>query len=57
MKSDAVWDPTLLESAKSSLIFEIIAREKSIGDLVVQTLLSSYKGTETDSNLTLVKVI
>lgn len=53
---DAVWDTTLLESAKSSLIFEIIEREKSIGDLVVQSLLGSFKGVGDSYNRNFVKV-
>lgn len=38
---DKKWDNTLIESAKSSLIFEIIEEEKTIGN-VVSLSLSSY---------------
>lgn len=55
MQPEAAWDSTLLESAKSSLIFEIIEREKSIGDLVVQSLLGSFKDVGEDYNRSLVK--
>lgn len=45
---------TLLESAKSSLIFEIIEREKTVGDLVQQAMLNSFKGVTKDYNKLLV---
>lgn len=57
LKPDAIWDPTLLESARSSLIFEIIQRERSVGDVVVQALLFSFKEVPVDYNKTLVKKI
>ncbi|KAJ6646667.1 hypothetical protein Bhyg_01880 [Pseudolycoriella hygida] len=57
LQPDAIWESTRLESAKSSLIFEIIEREKSIGDLVVQSLLSSFKKVPKDYNRVLVKKI
>lgn len=41
MSPDAVWDSALLESAKSSLIFEFIEREKSIDIIVMQNFISS----------------
>ncbi|XP_069695441.1 uncharacterized protein C05D11.1-like [Periplaneta americana] len=53
----AKWDQTLFESAKSSLIFEIIEREKSIGDVVTQSLLSYFKGVDHDYNRRLVQLI
>ncbi|KAK3859607.1 hypothetical protein Pcinc_034292 [Petrolisthes cinctipes] len=37
------WDDTLLESARSSLIFEIIEREAVIADVVQQSLLSFFR--------------
>jgi hypothetical protein len=48
LKSDAVWDETLFDSAKSSLVFEIVEREKSVGSAVVHCLLSLFKGTPLD---------
>lgn len=48
------FDLTLLESAKSSLIFEIIEREKTVGDLVSQAMLNSFKGVPKDYNKLLV---
>lgn len=54
---NAEWDPTLLESARSSLIFEIIAREKSIGNVVVQSFLASFKQVPTGYNQALVQQV
>jgi Zn-dependent M16 (insulinase) family peptidase len=51
------FDVTLLESAKSSLIFEIIEREKTVGDLVQQAMLNSFKGVQKDYNKNLVDQI
>ena len=44
------WDDTLFESAKSSLIFEIVHREKCIGDVVGESLLSYFKDVGRDYN-------
>lgn len=57
LQPDAEWDSTLLESARSSLIFEIIAREKSIGRVVVQSFLSSFKHVSAGYNQTLVQQV
>ena len=35
-----------VESAKSSLIFELIEKEKSIGDVVQESLISFFKGVD-----------
>lgn len=43
MSEDARWEQTLFDSAKSSIIFEIIEREKSVGDVVNHSLLSYFK--------------
>ncbi|XP_012281093.1 uncharacterized protein C05D11.1-like [Orussus abietinus] len=51
------WERLLFESAKSSLIFEIIYREKTIGDLVTQSLLSYFKNVPHDYNRQLVQRI
>ena len=51
------WDNTLLESAKSSLIFELIEQEKSLGDAVQQSLLSSFKGTSPEYNRALLAAV
>ncbi|XP_058458892.1 uncharacterized protein C05D11.1-like [Malaya genurostris] len=57
LHNDAEWDSTLLESARSSLIFEIIAREKSIGNVVIQSFLSSFKQVSAGYNQALVQQI
>nr|XP_018913326.1 PREDICTED: uncharacterized protein C05D11.1-like [Bemisia tabaci] len=51
------WDSTLFESAKSSLIFEIIEREKNIGDVILQSLLRNFKKVAMDYNQKLVESI
>lgn len=57
LRPNAVWDETLLASAKSSLIFEIIEREKSVGNLVVQALLGSFKQVPVGYNQELVRQV
>jgi hypothetical protein len=45
-----VWDTALLDSARSSLVFEVVEREKSVGDVVTQSLLSYFKGVSHNYN-------
>lgn len=54
LKDDSVFEDALLESARSSLIFQIIEREKTVGDLVNQAMLNSFKGVPVDYNKFLV---
>ena len=49
------WDKTLLESAKSSLVFELIEKEKTLGEVVQQSLLDSLKGTSRSYNRSVVE--
>ncbi|XP_071875981.1 uncharacterized protein C05D11.1 [Bombus fervidus] len=42
------WERLLFESAKSCLIFEIIGKEQSVGDVVQQSLLSYFKNVPHD---------
>ncbi|XP_017886890.1 uncharacterized protein C05D11.1-like [Ceratina calcarata] len=42
------WEKLLFDSAKSCLIFEIIEKEQSVGDLVLQSLLSYFKNVPHD---------
>nr|CAD7597482.1 unnamed protein product [Timema genevievae] len=53
----AQWEVSLFESARSSLIFEVIEREKNVGDMVTQSLLSYFKAVEHDYNRRLVQLI
>lgn len=54
LEDGSEFDKTLLESARSSLIFEIIEREKTVGDLEQQAILNSFKGVPLDYNKFLV---
>jgi len=47
---DTEFDRTLLESAKSSLIFELIEKEKTIAEVVSESLISSLKGVDKEFN-------
>uniref|UniRef100_A0A2S2PA73 Presequence protease, mitochondrial n=1 Tax=Schizaphis graminum TaxID=13262 RepID=A0A2S2PA73_SCHGA len=57
LSSDAVWDMTLFESAKCSIVFEIAEREKSIGDLITQSVLFHFRNLSPDYNRNLIKRI
>uniref|UniRef100_A0A182Q9C8 Peptidase M16C associated domain-containing protein n=1 Tax=Anopheles farauti TaxID=69004 RepID=A0A182Q9C8_9DIPT len=57
VNEDAEWDATLLESARSSLIFEIIAREKSIEQVVSSSVIASFKGVPVGYNQSLVRQV
>jgi len=57
LKDGSQFEETLLESARSSLIFEVIEREKTVGDLVQQAMLNSFKGVAVDYNKFLVDQI
>ena len=52
-----VFDETLLESARSSLIFEIIDGEKTVADLVNQAMMNSYKGVPMNHNRRLLEQV
>ena len=51
------WESLLFESAKSSLIYEIIQGEKSVGDVVIKSLLSYFKNVPHDYNRRMVQNI
>eukprot|EP00092_Neocalanus_flemingeri_P035801 GFUD01038981.1.p1 GENE.GFUD01038981.1~~GFUD01038981.1.p1 ORF type:complete len:1002 (+),score=290.69 GFUD01038981.1:52-3057(+) len=42
------WDLTLFESAKSSLIFNLIQKHENIGNVVTESLLNSLRGVDRD---------
>lgn len=48
--TEGIWEQTLLESAKSSLIFEIIDNEKTVRHVVEQSLISYFKGVDYSYN-------
>merc|ERR1719361_3144022 len=50
VSGEEAWDPLQVEAAKSSLIFELVEREKAVGDVVQESLLSSFKGTDREYN-------
>lgn len=49
------WDKLLYESAKSSIIFEIIEQEKTIGDIVTYSLQSYFKNVPHDYHRQMVR--
>ncbi|XP_046735682.1 uncharacterized protein C05D11.1-like [Diprion similis] len=51
------WEQALFESAKSSLIFEVIERHKSVGDVVAQSLFSYLKNVPHDYDRRMVQHI
>lgn len=54
---DAVWDPNLLQSAKTSLICEIVEREANLQNVFKQAVLSTFKKVPVDYNKTLIKQV
>lgn len=40
------WDEALLESSRSSLIFELIERERSVAGVAVESLLNYFRGVD-----------
>ncbi|KAJ8921035.1 hypothetical protein NQ315_015831 [Exocentrus adspersus] len=51
------WDEALLDSAKSSLIFEIIDEEKTIGNVVALSIFSYFQNVDYKFNRTLLQLI
>ncbi|XP_023020385.2 uncharacterized protein C05D11.1 isoform X1 [Leptinotarsa decemlineata] len=51
------WDKTLLESARSSIIFEIIDEEKTIGSVVTLSFTSYFDGVDYKFNRALLESI
>ena len=42
------WDSALLESAKTSMIYDLIENEKTLGDSIGQSLFTSLRGLDAD---------
>jgi Zn-dependent M16 (insulinase) family peptidase len=57
LEDNSEFDKALMESARSSLIFEVIEREKTVGDLETQAMLNSFKGVPMEYNKILVDQI
>lgn len=55
--SSVEWDERQLEAARSSLIFEIIDEEKTIGDVVMLSMSSYFQGVEYKYNRSLISRI
>ncbi|XP_014253359.1 uncharacterized protein C05D11.1-like [Cimex lectularius] len=55
LKPNTEWDQNLFESAKSSVIYETVQKEKCIGNVVTEALLSFFKSVSPDYNRKLVK--
>lgn len=51
------YEDSLLESAKSSLIFELVKREKSAADRSMQSLLAHIRGLDINYNKELIKTV
>ncbi|XP_044752458.1 uncharacterized protein C05D11.1-like [Coccinella septempunctata] len=51
------WDETLLDAAKNSLMFEVIAQEKTIGDVVYLSVSSYLHGVDYNYNRNLINSI
>ncbi|XP_022918722.1 uncharacterized protein C05D11.1-like [Onthophagus taurus] len=54
---EKTWDTTQLESAKSSLLFEIIEEEKTIGNVVCLSLNSYFHGVDYKHNRNLLALL
>ncbi|XP_077292905.1 uncharacterized protein C05D11.1-like [Arctopsyche grandis] len=53
----ASWDENLYASAKSSLVYDLVAREASPAKMISQSLLNYYKKVDLKHNLNLVKKV
>lgn len=53
--SEDVWETCLFESAKSSLIFQLVEKEKTVGDAVSQSVRSYLSDLPSDYNRQLIQ--
>lgn len=47
---DKEWDQTLIDSAKSSIVFGIVEEEKTIGSIVALSVTSYFEGVDYSYN-------
>lgn len=47
---DKDWDQTLLESAKSSIVYGIVEEEKTVGNIVALSVTSYFEGVDYSYN-------
>ncbi|KAK3088334.1 hypothetical protein FSP39_017783 [Pinctada imbricata] len=50
VKGDSEFSDVEIDSAKSSLIFEIIEEEKTVGDVAAESMVSYFRGVDHDYN-------
>jgi Zn-dependent M16 (insulinase) family peptidase len=51
------WDEALLESSRSSLIFELIERVRSVSGVVVESMLNYFRGVDKDYSQNFLKQV
>lgn len=47
LATDEEWDEDLVEAARSSLMFELIEKEKAVSEVALQSLLAYHRGIDT----------
>lgn len=57
INGSTTWDPVLLDTAKSSLLYEVISRESTVLSVVQQSLMSYYRGVPHSYNKDLLPLI
>ena len=57
LNGEEKWSDSLLESSKSSLVFELIEREKSVAGLSFESMLCYYRQVDIDYNKQLIKQV
>lgn len=57
LNGEEKWSDSLLESSKSSLVFELIEREKSVAGLSFESMLCYYRDVDMNYNKELIKQV